>query len=167
MCFRLHKFKGTFGNQPFSGPGKYYYELNIRYKIRSQLEKSNLVFEVGIARRNEMDRKHVVDGQPHAWSMICSQHIDCDAICLHIARGGKCLFHETLSKNDIGSTMEKTFGFFLDADNGLWRIYDAAKNKAICQMDDVDCSEALVPVVSGYNPNQVEVSMTLCSADEE
>ncbi|CAC5418679.1 unnamed protein product [Mytilus coruscus] len=164
---RLHKFKGTYGNTVFTSPGKFYYEVNIRYKIRSQLEKSNLVFELGLARRNEMDKKHVVDGQPHAWSMICSQHVDCDAICLHIARGGKCLFHETLSKNAIGCTMDKTFGFLLDATSGVWRIFDASKNKSICQMDDVDCSEPLVPVVSGYNPNQVEVTMTLCTGDEE
>ncbi|XP_052094939.1 tripartite motif-containing protein 45-like [Mytilus californianus] len=164
---RLHKFKGTYGNTLFTSPGKFYYEVNIRYKIRSQLEKSNLVFELGLARRNEMDKKHVVDGQPHAWSMICSQHVDCDAICLHIARGGKCLFHETLSKNAIGCTMDKTFGFLLDATSGVWRIFDASKNKSICQMDDVDCSEPLVPVVSGYNPNQVEVTMTLCTGDEE
>ena len=135
--------------------------------MKNQLEKSNLVFEVGMVRQNEIDRKHVVDGQAHAWSMICSQHVDCDGICLHIARGGKCLFHENLSKNDVGCTMERTFGFFLDTTANSWKIFDAGRNKQICQMSDVDYTEGLVPVLSGYNPNQVEVTMTLCSDDEE
>jgi hypothetical protein len=63
--------------------------------------------------------------------------------------------------------MEKTFGFLLDTANRSWRIFDAANNKPVCHMTDLDCSEPLVPVVSGYNPNQVEVTMTLWSDGDE
>ena len=162
---RLRKFKGTYGIRPFETPGVYFYEVNVRYKVKNQLEKSNLVFELGIAHKSEIDQKVVVDGQPHAWSMVCSQHVDCDALCLHVARHGKCLYHETLSKNTIGCTMEKTFGFLLDAPNRLLKIFDSTKNKMVVKIEDVEFSDELVPVMSGYNPNQVEVTMTI--VDEE
>ncbi|XP_021374149.1 tripartite motif-containing protein 45-like isoform X2 [Mizuhopecten yessoensis] len=157
----LQKYKGAMSTVPIQAPGSHYYELNVRYKIRRPLEKCNLVFEIGLARGVVIDNRHHVEGQTFAWSLIGAHHNDCDKICLHIAHGNQCIFHDSLSKNEAGATMSRNFGFMVDTDKQEWKIFDSAKGEQICVIDAVDGSEPLYPVVAGYNPFQVEVTMNL------
>ncbi|XP_069111397.1 E3 ubiquitin-protein ligase TRIM45-like isoform X2 [Argopecten irradians] len=157
----LQKYKGAISTVPIQAPGSHYYELNVRYKIRRPLEKCNLVFEIGLARGGVVDNRHHVEGQNFAWSLIGAHHNDCDKICLHIAHGSQCIFHDSLSKNEAGATMTRNFGFMVDTDKQEWKIFDSTKGEQICVIDAVDGSEPLYPVVAGYNPFQVEVTMNL------
>lgn len=163
---RLQKYKGVMGNMSFKSPGVFYYEINSRYRIRRPLEKCNLVFEVGLSRQDAIDNRHHVEGQPFAWSLIGAHHNDCDAICLHIAHGNQCLYHKTLSKNEPGNTMEMTFGFLLDTTKGFWKVFDCEEGEQICVIDGIDTSEPLWPVVAGYNPYQVDVTMNMRTNDD-
>ncbi|XP_060081552.1 E3 ubiquitin-protein ligase TRIM45-like [Ylistrum balloti] len=157
----LQKYKGAISTVPLPAPGSHYYELYVRYKIRRPLEKCNLVFEIGLARGGVVDNRHHVEGQNFAWSLIGAHHSDCDRICLHIAHGNQCIFHDSLSMNEAGATMSRSFGFMVDTDKQEWKIFDCAKGEQICVIDAVDGSEPLYPVVAGYNPFQVEVTMNL------
>lgn len=156
----LGKYKGTLCTTGLKYPGRYYYAIKVDIKVKKPLDKSNLVFELGIARMSAIGNNLVVEGSKFAWSMIGAHHVDCDAICLHIAHNNHLLYHEVLTKNETGSTMERVFGFLLDTEFGQWKVFDHKIEKEICVVESVDCSEFLYPVVAGYNPNSVEVTAT-------
>lgn len=125
------------------------------------LDKSNLVYELGIARKSAVGNNLVVEGNIFAWSMIGAHHVNCDAICLHIAQDKCMMYHEVLTKNETGSTFERVFGFLLETEFGQWKVFDYKIVKELCVVESVDCSEFLYPVVAGYNPKNVEVTATL------
>ncbi|XP_078320191.1 tripartite motif-containing protein 2-like [Crassostrea virginica] len=159
------RYKGTFCVNGLQCPGIYRYAIKMNVKIMKPLDKSGLVFELGIARRSAIGRNLVVEGQKFAWSMIGAHHANCDAICLHIAHNNHLLHHEILTSNTAGTTMERLFGFELDTEFGQWKVFDQETEKQICVMEAIDCSESLYPVVAGYNPNRVEVTATIVKFD--
>lgn len=87
-------------------PEKYYYAVKIELKVIKPLDKSHLVYELGIARKSVIGKKLVVEGEKFAWSMIGAHHVDCDAICLHIAQNNHLLYHEVLTENKTGKSIE-------------------------------------------------------------
>lgn len=141
-------------------PGKYYYAVKMEMKVKKPLDKSNLVYELGIARKSVIGKKLVVEGEKFTWSMIGAHHVDCDAICLHIAQNKHLLYHEVLTENKTGNSIERVFGFLLDTECGQWKVFDHNIEMELFIMKSVDCSEFLYPVVAGYNPNSVEVTAT-------
>jgi hypothetical protein len=42
-------------------------------------------------------------------------------------------------------------GFLLDTNDGTWEIFNSEDGEKLCVVQDIDCAEALFPVVSGYN----------------
>lgn len=153
-------YKGTLCTTGLKYPGRYYYAIRVDIKVKKPLDKRNLVFELGIARESAIGRNLVVQGDEFAWSMIAAHHVDCDAICLHIAHNNHLLYHEFLNKNETGSTIERVFGFLLDTKSRQWKVFDHKIKKEMCVVESVDCSENLYPVVAGYFPNSVEVTAT-------
>lgn len=156
----LGKYKGTLCTTGLKYPGRYYYAIKVDIKVKKPLDKSNLVFELGIARESAIGNNFVVEGSKFAWSVIGAHHVDCNAICLHIVHNNQLLYHEVLTKNETGSTMERVFGFLLDTKSRQWKVFDHMIEKEMCVARSVDCSENLYPVVAGYNPNSVEVTAT-------
>lgn len=129
-------------------------------KVKKPLDKSNLVYELGIARKSVIGKKLVVEGEKFTWSMIGAHHVDCDAICLHIAQNKHLLYHEVLTENKTGNSIERVFGFLLDTACGQLKVFDHNIEMELFIMKSVDCSDFLYPVVAGYNPNSVEVTAT-------
>ncbi|XP_061185957.1 tripartite motif-containing protein 2-like [Saccostrea echinata] len=162
---RLQKYKGAICSSGLQYPGRFKYAIKIGIHVKKPLDKSNLVFELGIARKSVIGKSLVVEGEKYAWSMIGAHHVDCDAICLHIAHNNHLLYHEVLTSNAAGSSMERTFGFLLDTEFGQWKVFDKKLEKEICVVEAVDCSELLYPVVAGYNPSSVEVTATIVHVD--
>ncbi|XP_052683351.1 uncharacterized protein LOC128163738 [Crassostrea angulata] len=155
---RLQKYKGTLSLKGIRYPGRYYYAIKMNIKVKKTLDKSNLVYELGIARKSVIGKHLVVEGYKFAWSMIGAHHVDCDAICLHIAHNNPLLYHEVLLKNETGCNTEREFGFLLDTEFGQWKVFDHKLEKEMCVVASVDCSKFLYPVVAGFNPNYVEVT---------
>ncbi|KAK3105951.1 hypothetical protein FSP39_009404 [Pinctada imbricata] len=106
---RLQRYKGAVGNFGFQHPGTFFYEMHVDFKVKKPLDKSNLVFEIGIARKSSIGTKLVVSGEKFAWSMIAAHHTECDAICLHIANGSHILHHQKLAENKAGCALQKNF----------------------------------------------------------
>ena len=158
---QLQRYKGAFALFQLSYPGNYFYEILVQYKIRQPLDSCSLVLEIGLARQENIDQRHHMDGPNSARSMVIAHHKECDAICLHIAHDTQCFYHQTLTENVKGKTLSRVYGFFLDSEIGRWKILDSATGAHMCHLDGVDCSEPLVPVLAGYNPQQVEVAMVI------
>lgn len=58
------------------------------------------------------------------------------------------LYHEILTKNETGSTLDSVFGFLLDAEFGQWKVFDHMIEKDF------------YVVVAGYNLNYMEITAT-------
>ncbi|CAG2243104.1 unnamed protein product [Mytilus edulis] len=159
-----HKcFKGARGTQGFTHPGIYFYEVTLSLKVVAPLQTNNMVIEIGIARKSAIDKKKYIEGQQYAYSMIVGQHPACDAACVHVVRDRKVIFHKTLMKNKVDEECRLVLGFLLNTDTGTWEIYDIEKDVRLCVVRDVNCDEPLFPVISGYNPSEVQVTATFGS----
>lgn len=87
-------------------------------KVKKFLDKSNFVYELGIVRKFVIGKNLVVEGEKFVWLMIGVYYVDCDFICLYIVYNNYLFYYEVLIKNEIGSIMERVFGFFLDIEFG-------------------------------------------------
>lgn len=127
------------------------------------LQLNNIVLETGIARMSAIDKKSCIEGQQYAYSMLAVHHPACDATCVRVVRDRKVLFHKTLMKNQIDEECRLVLGFLLNTDAGTWEIYNMEEDVRICVVRDVNFDEPLFPVISGYNPSQVQVTATFGS----
>ena len=72
---RLQKYKGAISSRGLQHPGRFLYDMNVEFKVKKPLDKSNLVFEIGIARKSAIGTKLVVSGEKHAMvNDCCSPH---------------------------------------------------------------------------------------------
>lgn len=160
---RHKRYKGARGTQGFTQPGIYFYEVILSLKVVAPLEMNNIVIEIGIARKSAIDKKKYTEGQQYAYSMIAAHHPACDAACVHLVRDRKVLLHKTLMKNKVDEECRIVLGFLLNTDAGTWEIYSIEEDVRLCVVRDVNCEEPLFPVISGYNPSQVQATATFVS----
>lgn len=114
----LYKYKGIFCLKGICYFGRYYYVIKLDIKVIKFLDKSNFVYELGIVRKFVIGKNLVVEGEKFVWLMIGVYYVDCDVICLYIVYNNYLFYYEVLIKNEIGSIMERVFGFFLDIEFG-------------------------------------------------
>lgn len=60
---RLQIYKGAMSLKGIKYPGKYYYAVKMEMKVKKPLDKSDLVYELGIARKSVIGKKLVVEGE--------------------------------------------------------------------------------------------------------
>ncbi|CAG2198987.1 unnamed protein product [Mytilus edulis] len=157
------RYKGARGTHGFTQPGIYFYEVILSLKVVTPLQLNSIVLEIGIARKSAIDKKKYIEGQQYAYSMIAFYHPACDAACVHVVRDRKVIFHKTLMKNKVDEECRLVLGFLLNTDTGTWEIYDIEKDVRLCVVRDVNCDEPLFPVISGYNPSEVQATATFGS----
>lgn len=63
---RLQKYKGDLSLKGIRYPGRFYYAVKIEIKVKMPFDKSNLVYELGIARKSVIGRNLVVEGEKFA-----------------------------------------------------------------------------------------------------
>ncbi|XP_063416328.1 nuclear factor 7, ovary-like [Mytilus trossulus] len=159
-----HKcYKGARGTHGFKKPGIYFYEVILSLKVVAPMQLNSIVLEIGIARKSAIDNNKYIDGQQYAYSMIVAHHQVCDAACVHVVRDRKVNLHIPLVKNQVDGECRLVFGFLLNTDVSTWEIYNMEEDVCICVVRDVNCHEPLFPVISGYNPSQVQVTATFGS----
>lgn len=161
--YRHTRYKGARGTHGFTQPGVYFYEVHLSLKVVAPLQLNNIVLEIGIARKSDIDKKKYIEGQQYAYSMLAAHHPACDAACFHLIRNRKVLLHKILMKNQIDEECRLVLGFLLNTDTGTWEIYDIEEDARLCVVRDVNCDEPLFPVISGYNPSEVQVTATFGS----
>lgn len=157
---RLNNYKDALCAKGIKYPGRYYYAIKMKFMVKKPLDQRDLVYELGIARKSVNGNDLVVEREKCAWSMIGRHHVQCDAICLCIIQENNWLYHEVLTKNEAGSSMEKIFGFLLDTEFCNLKIFDHKLEKRICIVESVNCSEFVFPMVVTSNPYNVEVTAT-------
>lgn len=127
-------------------------------KIATPLQENNIAFEIGIARKSSIDEKKYIEGQPYSYSIVGAHHPACEAVCVHVVADKKVLLHKTLVKNKVDEECRIVLGFLLNTDIGTWEIYNIEDGENLCIVHNVNCEQPLFPVVSGYNPLQIQVT---------
>lgn len=126
-----------------------------------------MIFEIGLARKSEIDLNYTLDNHALAWTFCARRCNICRTICLQCWNNGQRLFHTPATESSPpGTTLKTTYGFLLDTRNKQWIIVDAKNRKFIFRFRNVDVSRPLWPTFGAYNPDLVNVTLTVRSGRE-
>lgn len=157
----LKNYRGVIGNRAFSKNGRFYFEVVVYFFIKRQL-RNDLIFEVAITRKSEIDKNYTVDGSPHAWTVCARRCPLCRTVCLMTFHNGVRLYHLPLTENSPpGTTLRTTIGFLVDIPQQQWYIVDAKNRRLFYRFKAIDTSKPLWPVFGAYSTEYVSVSLTL------
>ncbi|XP_053404507.1 uncharacterized protein LOC123554052 isoform X2 [Mercenaria mercenaria] len=157
----LKNYRGTIGTRPFSKAGRFYFEVVVYFFIKRQL-RNDLIFEVAIARKSEIDKNYTVDGSPYAWTVCARRCPLCRTVCLMTFHNGVRLYHLPLTENSPpGTTLRTTIGFLVDMKQKQWFIVDAKNRRLFYRFKNIDTSKPLWPVFGAYSTEYVSVSLAL------
>ncbi|XP_062607069.1 uncharacterized protein LOC134268844, partial [Saccostrea cucullata] len=160
---RLKKYCGVVGTKPFRTPGRYYYEVNVSYRIHVNLVRNALIFEIGIGRWESIHNSFYVGAQMFAWSFSAERCNEHKQLCHKFRHKRTLLLHSPISADVAGTNMSMSYGFLLDTDNRQWTVIDCASQKVLYTFRNLDFTEPLWPVFGTYNPYSAHVEMHLKS----
>lgn len=162
----LQYYRGVLGTRPFSKLGQYYFEVSINFFVKRSL-RQDLIFEIALCRRGDVDNNYSVDCNKFAWAMCARRCPLCRAICLQAWNNGQRLFHTPVTENDPpGTSLKTTIGFLLNTRMKTWFAVDVKNRKGIYKFKNLDVSRPLWPVFGVYNPDLTNVTLTLRSGKE-
>ncbi|XP_052784297.1 uncharacterized protein LOC128220080 isoform X2 [Mya arenaria] len=157
----LKNYRGALGTRAFGQAGRFYFEVVVYFFIKRQL-RNDLIFEVAIARKSEIDRNYTVDGSPYAWTVCARRCPLCRTVCLMTFHNGVRLYHLPLTENaPPGTTLRTTVGFLIDTKTKQWFIVDAKNRRLFYRFKNIDTSKPLWPVFGAYSTEYVSVSLAL------
>ncbi|KAK3601956.1 hypothetical protein CHS0354_001779 [Potamilus streckersoni] len=157
----LKNYRGVIATKAFSKSGRFYFEVIVHFFIKRQL-RQDLIFEIGIARRNEIDKHYTADGSPYAWICCARRCPLCRTVCLQTWHNGQRLYHSPLTENaPPGTNLRTTIGFLLDMQTKQWFIVDAKNRRLFYRFRNVDTTKPLWPIFGAYNPDLVSVTLNI------
>ncbi|KAK3601957.1 hypothetical protein CHS0354_001780 [Potamilus streckersoni] len=161
---RSGKYHGIIGTRPFATPGKFYFEVDIKFTIYRRLQ-DKLLFEIGVARREETERNHTVSGSKYGWVVCASTCSFCKTICLQTLHNRKVKRHKPLiPKSDPGNSCLAKVGIFIDTRAHQMVVIDAKQKSLFYRFKNVDYSQPLWPVFGTYNSGCASVKLTTRTA---
>lgn len=158
---KLKKYSGVIGTKFFRGPGKFYWEVQVFYRIHVTLLRNALLFEIGIARLDAVHSSFYVGSQTFAWSFSAERCNEHKQVCHKFRHKRMLLSHHPITSDTAGSTHHATYGFLLDTTKREWTILDVSLRKQLFVFSNIDTTEPLWPVFGTYNPYSVHVELTL------
>lgn len=162
----FQNYRGTIATKPLGKTNQHYFECSVHFFVKRQL-RQDLIFEIGIARKSEVDMNYTLDNHALAWTFCARRCNICRTICLQCWNNGQRLFHTPATENSPpGTTHKTTYGFLLDTRNKQWIVVDAKSRKFIFRFRNVDVSRPLWPTFGVYNPDLVNVTLNLRSGQE-
>lgn len=166
---RFRHYKGTIGNKCFcASAGLVYWEIVVQYRILYFI-RQNMLFEMGLARFDCIDKHYTVDRYPYGWALSARGCDKCSKICLQTWHNGELMTHTPISSRTVSppnTVNRQHYGFLLDSYNNRWIIVDLKSRRVLFQFMNLVLSEdsdPLYPVFAMYNPDQVQVTMEILS----
>nr|XP_011451149.2 uncharacterized protein LOC105344930 [Crassostrea gigas] len=160
---QLKKYYGVVGSKPFKAPGRYYFEVNVTYRIHVNLVRNALLFEIGIGRWDSIHNSFYVGAQTYAWSFSVERCTEHKQLCHKFRHKRTLLLHSPVSADIAGTGIDMSYGFLVDTDNRQWTILDCSSQHIIYTFRNLDFSEPLWPIFGTYNPYSAQVEMHLKS----
>ncbi|XP_052784766.1 tripartite motif-containing protein 45-like [Mya arenaria] len=158
---KLKKYSGVISTKFLRGPGKFYWEVQVFYRIHVSLLRNALLFEIGISRLDAVHSSFYVGSQMFAWSFSAERCNDHKQVCHKFRHKRMLLHHNPITSDTAGSTHHATYGFLLDTTKREWTIVDVSLRKLLFNFQNIDCTEPLWPVFGTYNPYSVHVELSL------
>lgn len=158
---KLKKYSGVIATKFLRGPGKFYWEVQVFYRVHVTLLRNALIFEIGISRLDAVHSSFYVGSQTFAWSFSAERCNDHKQVCHKFRHKRTLLSHHPISSDTAGSTHHATYGFLLDTVKREWVVIDVSLKKILFSFTNVDITEPLWPVFGTYNPYSVHVELTL------
>lgn len=160
---QLKQYKGILGEIAFKEQGKCYFEMVVTFNIIQPLEQTWLVFEIGLCRRDDVDKHHTVERHEHARSFYVARYPEDGKLAQEFWHNRDLLAYVPLSENKAGLTVEVVYGMVVDTKRKMWIIADVKKEKKLHTFSGINFSKPLYPVFGTYNPDLINVEMKLKS----
>ncbi|XP_060575163.1 E3 ubiquitin-protein ligase TRIM45-like [Ruditapes philippinarum] len=158
---KLKKYSGVIATKFLRAPGKFYWEVQVFYRIHVTLLRNALLFEIGISRLDAVHSSFYVGSQTFAWSFSAERCGEHKQVCHKFRHKRQLLNHHPITSDTAGSTHHATYGFLLDTTKREWTVIDVNLRKTLFNFQSIDTTEPLWPVFGTYNPYSVHVELTL------
>ncbi|KAK3587711.1 hypothetical protein CHS0354_042501 [Potamilus streckersoni] len=159
----LKVYGGALGSLSFNSDvtGHLFYEVQVQY-TPLVLHEEYLVFEIGLGRRESIDDSHhCLSGTKDCLSIhaaACQEH---KAFCLFVAFSCDFHLHSQIAPFELGATVYKRYGLFLNFKKGFCVVIDLEDNNQVCRVREINMSGDIWPTFGIYNPHKVDVRMVL------
>lgn len=158
---QLKQYKGIIGNYSFQQEGKFYYEVDVTFNIIQPLEQTWLVFELGLCRKDEIDKHHTVERHEFARSFYVARYPEDGKLAQEFWHNRDLKALVPLCDNSPGLTVDVTYGVYINTSTRKVTVADVKREKKLHTFTDVDFSKPMWPVFGTYNSDLVNVILRL------
>lgn len=142
-----------------------YFHFHVEYKIFRDLKSSNLIFESAISSRRQIDISDSTFFRSSGWSLQLCRCIDCYDVCL-FSHHDSTYVHKKISSDKAGTSQLCSFGLCINAQRRIIQLVDISRNRLLGTFIDVNISDDDVIAFGVYNPNRLDVTVTLESGGD-
>ncbi|CAC5400710.1 unnamed protein product [Mytilus coruscus] len=158
----LQKYSGVIADQCFGNRRKIYYRVFYSYTLKTVLSYTNLILEVGLSQRDEIDQSDFVGNvQKKGWSFALARCGSSNNICLRAKHLRTLKINDLFSGNSVGLQKNGTFELLLDRQNKKFSLRISNTQKPVISFEKVASSKELCPVFGVHNIQKVNVQLKI------
>jgi len=159
---QLRKYYGLIGNTCFKDKTKVYYEVKIKYKIHTALSSTNLILEIGLAQRDQIDINDFLGSVEKGWSFVLARCGTSNNVCIRAKHEGKLQINKFYGKNKLGLTVSDKFGILIDRERNTFSLM--SNKTVIYTYQNVESDFDLCPVFGVHNKKKLDVRLQIINS---
>ncbi|XP_052068792.1 uncharacterized protein LOC127708035 isoform X2 [Mytilus californianus] len=159
----LQKYSGVIADQCFGNGKKIYYRVFYNYILETVLSGTNLILEVGLSQRDEIDHDDFVgQKQRYGWSFALAKcGPSYKGICFRAKHLGNLTTNEFFSGNSVGLQKNGTFELLIDREHNKFSLKNSNTHKPATSFENVASNKNLCPVFGVHNIRKVNVQLMI------
>ncbi|VDI30521.1 Hypothetical predicted protein [Mytilus galloprovincialis] len=158
----LQKYSGVIADQCFGNGKKIYYRVFYSFTLKTVLSGTNLILEVGLSQRDEVDRSDFVGNvQQKGWSFALARCGSSNNICLRAKHLRTLHTNDFFSGNSVGLQKNGTFELLIDRQKNKFTLKISNTQKPVISFENVTSNKVLYPVFGVHNIPKVNVLLQI------
>ncbi|VDI30519.1 Hypothetical predicted protein [Mytilus galloprovincialis] len=158
----LQRYSGVIADQCFGNGTKIYYRVFYSYTLKTVLSATNLILEVGLSQRDEVDRSDFVGNvQQKGWSFALARCGSSNNICLRAKHLRTLHTNDLFSGNSVGLQKNGTFELLIDRQKNKFTLKISNTQKTVFSFENVASNKLLCPVFGVHNIPKVNVLLQI------
>ncbi|XP_076073054.1 uncharacterized protein LOC143044777 isoform X2 [Mytilus galloprovincialis] len=158
----LQRYSGVIADQCFGKGKKIYYRVSYDYTLKTVLTNTNLILEVGLAQRDEIDLSYFVGNlQEKGWSFALAKCGSKNNICLRAKHRSTLNIEDVFSGNSEELQKNGTFEVLLDRQHNKFSLKNSNAQKPAISFENVASNKNLCPVFGVHNILKVNVQLKI------
>ncbi|XP_063444340.1 uncharacterized protein LOC134724913 [Mytilus trossulus] len=154
----LQRYSGVIADQCFGNGRKIYYRVSYNYTLKTVLSATNLILEVGLSQRDEIDRSDFVGNvQQKGWSFALARCGSSNKICLRAKHLRTLKTNDVFSGNSVGLQSNGIFELLIDRQNNKFSLKISNSQQTVISFENVYSNKELCPVFGVHNIPKVNV----------